>query len=408
MPGSPAEVLPPRRFGRWDGSASKIKRYESCPLSFRFRYVDGVPDPAGHEARVGTLVHGALERACRARIGVPAPGSPAELPELLELLGEEAPGVDHVDEEDLKAAKDLLEQLAPFDLQAGGVILEVEGSFGVKVGRHAKTGEAIVFGGFEDLVRRRADGVIEGVDWKSGQGQSRADAEVDPQVGLYLADLHERFPGEEVVLTLVYLAAGFSVTVEWSEEIEAMARGQALASYLAWERGRFPARVNPPHCRNCFARDLCGPYREWLEELEVYDPEGPVKASALPFPELLRQRHNFADVANAAEKRRRDLDKELQRRLENVDAKTIDVDGEWKVGLRSRRSGKLDVALLPELSAHLGIDPYEVLRKAGAVSATGVKKLVKDDDAAKRLVERYRDPKSSTHVEVRRIEKKDL
>lgn len=400
-----ADLLP-RRFGRWDGSASKIKRYEGCPLSWRFRYVDGVPDPAGPEGRVGTLVHGALERACRTRIGVAAP-APAQLEELVEGLGEEVPGVAGVTEDDLKAAKGMLEQLAPFDVAGGGTILSVEDPFDVKVGRDPRRGTGtrrdVTFGGFMDVIRRRPDGVIEVVDWKTGQGQSRADAEVDPQVGLYLADAHARYPEDEVVCTLAYLSGGFSVSVEWTAEIEAMAKGRAWASYLAWERGRFPARVDPARCRSCFARDLCGAYREWLDELEVYDEEGPVKASALPFPELLRQRHRMSDVASSAEKRRRDLDSELRYRLEKVEAKTLDVGGEWKVGLRSRRSGKFDVALIPDLAAALGMDPYDVLRKAGSVSAAGVKKLVKDNDEAKQLAERYRDPKSSIYVEVKQV-----
>jgi len=47
---------PPNRF-----SYSSASRYRQCPLSWRFKYVDRLPDPAGPPAVIGSFVHSCLE-----------------------------------------------------------------------------------------------------------------------------------------------------------------------------------------------------------------------------------------------------------------------------------------------------------------------------------------------------------
>ena len=46
----------PARF-----SYSSASRYRQCPLSWRFKYVERLPDPAGPPAVIGSFVHGCLE-----------------------------------------------------------------------------------------------------------------------------------------------------------------------------------------------------------------------------------------------------------------------------------------------------------------------------------------------------------
>ena len=47
----------PRRL-----SPSQISRFERCPRSWKFRYIDNLPDPPGEAAKVGSFVHEILEK----------------------------------------------------------------------------------------------------------------------------------------------------------------------------------------------------------------------------------------------------------------------------------------------------------------------------------------------------------
>ncbi|WNB86845.1 PD-(D/E)XK nuclease family protein [Cellulomonas sp. ATA003] len=62
----PAPVDRPRRPGL---SPSRANDYMQCPLLFRFRVVDKLPEPASEAAARGTLVHAVLERLYDAPAG---------------------------------------------------------------------------------------------------------------------------------------------------------------------------------------------------------------------------------------------------------------------------------------------------------------------------------------------------
>lgn len=396
------EVAEARRdFPVCDGSPTRVRRYETCPLSHWFRYVEKVPDPAGPHGRVGTLVHVALEAAGRARIAKPAP-PPATAIELVEALGAAMPHVEGLEPADVARAKEILEQLAPIDLAAGGVILLVEHPWTLDVG-------GVTFGGFWDLLRLLPSGLLEVVDWKTGHPIGKDEAEVDPQVGLYLAaarawkDRANKDAGEDdngcgIRCTLDFVAVDSRVRVDWTPELDAFARARARAAHAAWTRGHARPRVSGA-CHRCFAREKCEPYQAHLKERLVV-ADGPPQLKDTPLPALLRERKRLKDVATQADERRKDVDEELRYRMREKRVDEFEVAG-FKAAIRERRSGSYDVALLPELAAVLGEDPYEVLRKAGRVSADGLKKLTNGNDEATRLAERYRDPKKTTYLEVR-------
>ena len=52
----------PRRGGRAALSPSRAKDFMQCPLMFRLRTVDRLPDPGSLATHKGTFVHGVLER----------------------------------------------------------------------------------------------------------------------------------------------------------------------------------------------------------------------------------------------------------------------------------------------------------------------------------------------------------
>ena len=65
-PASPAPAVPVRRPGL---SPSRANDFTQCPLLFRFRVVDKLPEPPSSAAVRGTLVHAVLERLYDAPLG---------------------------------------------------------------------------------------------------------------------------------------------------------------------------------------------------------------------------------------------------------------------------------------------------------------------------------------------------
>ena len=382
----------------WDGSPSKLKRFERCALAYRFRYVDRIKDPTGPEGRVGLLVHGALEIVGRARIGETAPRA-ASAAELLEALGGSIEEGRNPTSEDLQAAYDLVGMLAPFDVSAGGEVLgvELEGEIELEGG--------VTFGMYFDLVRRREDGVVEGVDWKTGQQRTRTDLEMDPQAQLGLAALRDAYPEDDVAVAFVFLADGWVKTtqIEWREGLDQMGRGRALAAHWSWSRGTGDASVDLDSCRYCFARDKCGPYRDALERVETPSVE-PVEARDLPIAAILEERHRFSTIAKAADQRRKDLDVEIKRHLGRADGDKLEAEG-FSAKIRERKAGGYDIGVLPELAAELALDPYDVLRECGSVKAAKVKAMIKGNPDAKAVADKYRKPGSTRYVEVRAVKK---
>ncbi len=55
------ETFPPDLEGQWKVSASQVKTWKACPRKWGFKYLDGIPDPAGPAAAFGSAVHKVLE-----------------------------------------------------------------------------------------------------------------------------------------------------------------------------------------------------------------------------------------------------------------------------------------------------------------------------------------------------------
>lgn len=388
--------------GGWpDASPSRVALFESCPRAHRHRHRDRWPDDAGEPARVGLAAHKALEVLARARIGrgvVPPPGEE----ELGAAMGEAAALVGSPEE--LAAARDAVVLAAPL-LQR---VLLVEHDLRLDV-------EGVNVGCRLDLVLLGEDGALEAVDWKTGAAPLDPEtAELDAQVSICLAALrafHERVSAERgespddrtIRFRLVYLGREDTpqVAATWSRELDAFARARTLAAVRAWQRGHDAPRLGE-HCRRCAYRDRCAPYRKRLDRLATVQADPP-EVSALPLPELLRERTRCSAAIKLLEGRKSDLDDELRDRLERADRRTVAVGG-LRAALRERRTSEYDVAVLPELAAALGQDPYDLLRKVGRVSSTALRRLLAAEDQEGQLAElakRYQQTRTTDYVEVR-------
>ena len=243
-------------------SPSRAKDFMQCPLLFRFRAVDRLPEPPSPAAARGTLVHSVLERL----YDLPADRrDPAAGVELL------APAW-----EDLRAERPDVEQMfgTPEELHAWLVSARelVERYFQVENPQRLEPAEreklvevelasGVLLRGFVDRLDVAPNGAVRVVDYKTGRSpkpQWASDALFQMRFyGLILWRLTGSAPRR---LQLVYLADGQVLTLDPTED-ELLATEERIESLWgaiarAAESGRFVPRTSRL-CDWCSFRALC-------------------------------------------------------------------------------------------------------------------------------------------------------
>src|SRR6476620_6724913 len=150
-------------------SASRASDYKTCPLLYRFRAVDKLPEPQSLEAARGTLVHAVLEEL----FGLPATertetaAMDLVLPTWERLAGQIAEWRTMLEPDQvdgwLESARDrvrtyfTLEDPTPFSAESRELLLEVE------------VGDGVPLRGYLDRVDVAANGALRIVDYKTGR-----------------------------------------------------------------------------------------------------------------------------------------------------------------------------------------------------------------------------------------------
>ncbi len=180
-------------------SYSKLSAYRSCPLQYRFRYIDKVPVEVAPsvEAFMGSRVHDALEWLYKQ---VSAGGPTPSLHQVLavydgrwetERKGDLRIVNVGLDEGAYRnAGRQCIERYiarhAPF---ADEIVL------GLEMGFQIPLGDGLVLNGFIDRLAKRADGVYEVHDYKTSQRLPTPEqARADEQGGWYALAVRHRFP----------------------------------------------------------------------------------------------------------------------------------------------------------------------------------------------------------------------
>jgi putative RecB family exonuclease len=231
----PADLTRPTR----SLSPSRALDFQSCPLLYRFRVIDRLPEPPSPAAVRGTLVHSVLEalydlpaerRTLDEAIDLVAPQwaqLTAERPEVVGMLADA--GTESAAW--LRGAGDLVEAYFtmedPTRLEPAGRELRVE----------AELPSGLVLRGFVDRLDRAPTGQLRVVDYKTGKAPGAAfEARAMFQMRFYalvLWHMHGELP---TVLQLMYLSTGVVLRYEPDEDdLQAMQR-KVEALWLAIER----------------------------------------------------------------------------------------------------------------------------------------------------------------------------
>ena len=220
-------------------SPSRALDFQSCPLLYRFRVIDRLPEPPSPAAVRGTLVHSVLEalydlpaerRTLDEAIDLVAPQwaqLTAERPEVVGMLADA--GTESADW--LRGAGDLVESYFtmedPTRLEPAGRELRVE----------AELPSGLVLRGFVDRLDRAPTGQLRVVDYKTGKAPGAGfEARAMFQMRFYalvLWHMHGELP---TVLQLMYLSTGVVLRYEPDEDdLQAMQR-KVEALWIAIER----------------------------------------------------------------------------------------------------------------------------------------------------------------------------
>lgn len=245
----------------WALSPSRANDFKSCPLKFRFRAIDRIPEPPSAAAARGTLVHAALQQLFE----LPAPQRTREaatgsIPALwAQMLA------DHPELAELPEVADEPAWLAAAE-QLIGTYFRLEDPRGFQpeaceLRLEVTVGQTVPTRGFVDRLDVSPDGRLRVVDYKTGKSPAAAWAdEALFQLKFYALMLF-RLRGVVVArLRLIYLGDGQLLEYDPDEEgLIAFERHiSALWSTIdgARQTGDFPPRRSRL-CDWCSFRPIC-------------------------------------------------------------------------------------------------------------------------------------------------------
>ena len=245
---------------------SKLGRFVSCPLAFRYSYIDRLPEPSTTYQVRGTLVHRALQRLYSESNGCERTPQRArealdeawlDLEESEEVLGL---CLDGPQRQALQSeSQRLLERY--FDIEDPSSVLPV----GLELDLRAQLG-SVEIRGIIDRLDRLPDGTFVLVDYKTGRSPRPDHARSRLGGVQFYALLCESVLGVRPhEVRLMYLGDQVVIVEEPTDQSMRGIRQRATAVWTAIERacetGDF--RPNPsPLCRSCAFRPSCPAWPE--------------------------------------------------------------------------------------------------------------------------------------------------
>jgi putative RecB family exonuclease len=242
-------------------SPSRAADFKQCPLKYRYRAIDRIPEPPSRTALRGTVVHAVLEALFGLPAGERGPERAAELvapawdrvlgeqPEAGEALGEDGSEAFLAEARELVAGYYRMEDPTRFDAESCEARVEVE------------LADGVLLRGFVDRIDVAPTGQVRVVDYKTGRtpGPLR-EATALFQMKFYALVLLRTRGIVPAQLKLLYLADGQTLTYQ-PEEAELRRFERTLSAIWktirqAGESGDFRPRRGPL-CGWCEFKSLC-------------------------------------------------------------------------------------------------------------------------------------------------------
>jgi putative RecB family exonuclease len=267
-------------------SPSSVSSFTSCPLAFKFAYIDRLPEPPSPAASKGTLVHRALERLLDRP---PAERTPGTAKADLETAAEEL--ATHPEFADLS-----LDDAAWAEFRADAAVL-VERYFeledprrvrpiGLEVKLEAQVNQRVRVRGIIDRLELDADGELVVTDYKTGSAP-REQRERARMVGVHIyALLCEQMLGRRPArIQLLYLSTPEAIIAEPSEQSISGVTRKTAAVWSAIERACARDDFRPNRsalCSFCTFKPYCPAYGG--DPLLAAELRGPGTVIETPLP----------------------------------------------------------------------------------------------------------------------------
>jgi len=347
-----ATPLPDRPSARL--SYSRVSKWETCPKSYQFSYVDRLPRGDAVWALVGTVVHATLETLEREALARGVPGS-------LSLRGAAAAYKAIAAREGLVGVEpftDGWQMVQDWVVDRGWrdptQILGLELPFTLRVGRFEVVGVV-------DRIERVAPGVIKITDYKSGRNLFRAeDLSTNLQLSLYEAAVRDCWPDTREVHLAMWMLRHRQQqrTQRTPEQLDAaLAYAETIGEQIE-SATEYPARLGP-HCGYCDFRTHCETYRA------AVGGELPAAQDLGDLEHVARERERLVTISRLADRRQREIDRGLKKRLAYEPEL---VAGGTRFRLFEVRTYQHDLAATAERIARAtGQPPAAVIEQIGAV-----------------------------------------
>jgi RecB family exonuclease len=290
-------------------SFSRLSRFETCPLSYRFHYVDKFRAEPGLPLKFGKAIHAVLENLVREVVENELTG-PLSEERALELLRdawatESLTGVE-VFQEALRILREFIVQQGVVDHRT---VLAVEKEFHLPVG-----GFEVL--GFIDRVDWVDDETIEVIDYKTNrQLFTREEVDTSLQLSIYAAAVKRLWPwAKKVKLTFLMLRHG--VRLETTRTEEQLADALAYVETLGLETEtatEFAPRLNM-NCSYCDHRQRCPAYADALKGKREFICDNLDDLAA-----VAKEREEVARLSKALYARKSELEDILKTHLKHQD-----------------------------------------------------------------------------------------
>lgn len=243
-------------------SPSRTNDFKNCPLKFRFRVIDKLPEPPSVEALRGTIVHSVLENL----FDDPAvERTPERAQELLEPAWEAHLSKAPEAKELFESARDMEDWLGSARPLIANYFKLENPSFLEPDARenfvNAVLPSGLAIRGIIDRVDRAPNGQIRLVDYKTGKSPSpRFQDEAIFQMRFYATALYYSDGALPARTQLIYLRDGRVLTYDpHPQDIDALA--MEVDSIWSGIRGRIDAKdfepKKGPLCNWCHFQDIC-------------------------------------------------------------------------------------------------------------------------------------------------------